>query len=136
MLAVNFLSAEELEISKRERDALIRLLAMMEREEFVHVPLDIDDDYSGERGFNMSDYDHETFRGCGTVCCIAGWSDRLFGTHFVYRHGTIGSINGIPSLPVSLNHLFSGPKCSDSCTVAEAATALRNYLTTGAPAWR
>jgi hypothetical protein len=135
MLAVNFLSAEQLEISAHERDALIRLLAMMEREEFVHVPADEDDNYSGERGFNMSDYDHETFRGCGTVCCIAGWSDRLFGTHFVERHGSIGSVLGIQRLPARLNGLFSGPGCVDSCTVAEAATALRNYLTTGAPAW-
>jgi hypothetical protein len=136
MLAVNFLSAKELDISAHERNALIRLLAMMEREEFVHVPLEKDDNYSGERGFNMCDYDHETFRGCGTVCCIAGWSDRLFGTNFVYRHGTVGSVLGIRCLPLKLNYLFSGPSCGDSCTVAEAATALRNYLTTGAPAWR
>jgi hypothetical protein len=132
MLAANFLTADELGLSELYRDALIHVLAMFERGEFVHVSDDDYGDYGGNYGFNMLTYEEET-DACGTICCIAGWSDRLFNTNFVGRHCCLP-----PNLPEELLLLFSGPiseRDADASTVADAAARLRTYLTTGIGSW-
>jgi hypothetical protein len=123
----NFLSTRQLGISKADRDALIHVLGMLERGEVVHVP-----DwrgYKGKFGFNMLEYSDD--RVCGTICCIAGWCDRLFHRNFANRHQD-------KKLPEALSDLFFGPADYDgmnAVTVEEAAIALRTYLTTGKSVW-
>jgi hypothetical protein len=62
MLAQNFKTATDLGISEVEQDALIKVLGMLERNDFAR----------GE-SFNMGWwYQHSNT--CGTVGCIAGWA--------------------------------------------------------------
>jgi hypothetical protein len=127
MLAANFASAEQLCISDKERNALIDVLGRLERGELQHVQWDVADD--DHVGFNMG-----TFK-CGSVHCIGGWADRLWGTSLSTG---ISPINRT-ALYNLLYVAHDGDELEDlvleDITVAQAAEALRNYLTTGAARW-
>jgi hypothetical protein len=136
MLAQNFLTAEYLGISEKEQAALIKVLGMLERGELFHVP-EVEPmgwydaglkrpKFSG--AFNMDNI--FTTHPCGTAACLAGTADIVCGTAF--------APNGDPvEWPDALNDLFCPPSVVDwqSITPADAAIALRNYLTLGEAGW-
>jgi hypothetical protein len=137
MLSRAFLTARKLHLRKAEYEALISLLHMMERGEIVHAPMSVTeygcpkpDKYTGL--FNMRAYWAQASENpeCGTIACIAGASDLLFGTHFVddYKRRTS-----------ELHDLFAPHEIEIAryydITVAQATQALSNYLTTGDACW-
>jgi hypothetical protein len=119
MLARSFLSADDLDLTKQQRDAMIAVLHMLERGELVHVP----NSSTVPNGFNMAFEWAETE--CGTVGCIAGWCDVIGGTEFIRD-----------AWPESLVKLFAPPSMDwPTITPAQAAIALSNFLTMGEPRW-
>lgn len=128
MLAQSFKSADELGISEPQKDALIKTLVLLETGKLIHVaPGRVSrqgDVFTGH--FNMQYFNRASE--CGTVCCIAGTAELICGVVF-------GDISD------QLQALFyGGPfgKCASSLeklTPAQAATALRSYLTTGDARW-
>lgn len=140
MLAQNFKTAIELDISDKEFAALASVLRMLEREELKHVdaiaspynPAGVS--YEGHRFsalFNMVGFAEHTK--CGTAACIAGTSDLMFGTDFALKFWAPRA------LPESLYQLFapddlSAPQMAE-IRPEQAAVALRNYLTHGEPRW-
>lgn len=74
----------------------------------------------------MNQWRH-TYKECGTISCIGGTAE------------LIGNVNfGVRTMPEKLWALFypraAGPDW-DRITPAQAATALRSYLTTGSAHW-
>lgn len=133
MLAQNFKSPAELQLNTHEHATLIKFLGMLEREELHHINRQ-DMKRSKDCGFNMSDFSNE----CGTVFCIAGWCDRLFGTTFVNRCGQRTGLDDLFLMSDSfggLQSLSSKIDIMDNATPAQAAIAVRNFLTTGEPRW-
>lgn len=131
MLAQNFKTATDLSITDAELGALIKVLGMLERDELRHSSI-------GEETvsdcFNMGPYIVEGT--CGTIGCIAGWAHLVSGrTVFPWvLHG----LKGTESIPQNLWELFH---CNgvfsdrENITPAQAAVALRSYLTTGDTNW-
>jgi len=86
-------------------------------------------------GFNMAVVKYRgmhDFSGnrCGTVCCIAGWTQEIFGTDDA--EGALG----ISSLQA--DQLFMPPRyCSnpEQYTLARSVAVLRNLAKTGDVAW-
>jgi len=129
MLAQNFLTYRKLHILKKEHEALIKMLGGLERDEFKwHRPMLYDDEPSRPRSgnFNMEAFEQH----CGTVCCIAGWCDKLYKTHFVDK--VDANWNGLDDLFVMYG--FTDDEMSQVRPI-QAAMALRNYLTTGNADW-
>lgn len=135
MLAQNFKTAADLGIAVHEFDALAKVLGMLEREEVRHVKtvqcLHSGGDYSGLRwlpNFNMRAFAGESE--CGTTACVAGTADMLFKTTFAKKYYS-------GDLPVALANMFGRgiPCLNELITPAQAAIALRNYLTHGEPRW-
>lgn len=130
MLRENFLSAEELGIEVHQLRALSKTLKLLETEKLKHVTLDlsITDHQSGNEftgHFNMGSWN--SIQECGTICCIGGTAELV---------GNVSFNN--TSIPASLSQLFyprMAPDIWDSITPAQAAFALRNYLTTGDAQW-
>jgi hypothetical protein len=121
MLAQNFNTAVDLDITDAELDALIKVLGMLERGELVNA----DPDAKIPNGFNMGEHGRE---GCGTVACIGGWC---------------ASIMGVPMFGYVESHIEKGrplhelywDRISSDITPQQAALALRSYLTTGEANW-
>lgn len=129
MLAQSFMSAADLGITEAQRDALQKVLVLLETDKLTHIRLesasfqDPSEVFTGH--FSMVDWNqpHE----CGTVCCIAG---------------TAELVGGLPSYSWpnvhGLNDLFIPYLAEASLadiTPAQAARALRSYLTTGDAKW-
>jgi hypothetical protein len=119
MLAQNFKTAADLGISEIEHDALRKVLGMLERQEI------------SPRQFTMERVIHR----CGTPACICGWA-----RHISKGEAFPGIGAAYPAKRTEqLSHLFA--MTSDvnvgaySATCAQAAIALRNYLTHGEPRW-
>lgn len=127
MLAQNFKTAKDLEITEAQKEALMKTLVLLETEQVEHISKFINDidhepTYCGK--FNMRYWNAEA--SCGTVCCIGGTAE------------LIGNVSFYPNVPVALEELFQppmGPAIWRTITPAEAAIALRSYLTTGAARW-
>lgn len=133
MLTANWKAAAELGLSDHEHAALIGVLRRMEAGELKLQPdlrWTLKDRHHERRYcglFNMGCFALDT--ACGTVACIAGTADLLYGTDFT---GTTLQTDG------ARGELFFAPLPSadrSTITVAEAAWALRNYLTRGEPDW-
>lgn len=128
MLAQNFMTAADLKITDHEYASLISVLNMLERGELVHIDSNKPNKGGTPNGFNMSEY------WCETYGCIAGWADHLHATNFIQRSKKA-------LLPRGLDELFRPgryeiPPCGYAdIDVAQAAHALRNYLTLGDPRW-
>jgi hypothetical protein len=139
MLAQNFKTAAELGISDDDFRGLAHVLGMLERDEVKHVPIQ-DKFYRNNKLpvptkdflFNMDNL--YTVAACGTAACIAGTADLFCGTNF-----TEGGKWLRGGLPTALEELFCPSACEVSAwpkiTVAQAATATRNFLTCGEPRW-
>jgi hypothetical protein len=134
MLMQNFKTAADLGISEPQKEALIKTLVLLETEKLVHIPVrdDLEIDFSAAESFsgkfNMNSWSH-TYERCGTICCIGGTAELIGAVEFedTTKYGT------------KLYNLFypdAGDELNwDSITTAQAATALRSYLTTGDARW-
>lgn len=131
MLAQNFKTPVDLGIEDREFSALVRVLGMLERGELVDVQYRTED--TNLLGFNIGCQYAENE--CGTLACIGGWAAKLMGHKDPMKY-VDGYMNG-----GSLHELFwvypAGPYSyhGKRPKVAEAAIALRNFLTFGEPRW-
>lgn len=124
MLAQNFMTAPDLKIRDDERDALVKVLGMLERAELVYMPLL---EPFGPNGFNMTWVRNWTK--CGTVCCIKGWCQTIGGIEL------FNPIAGRKTPTAALQLFMYSDDRRENVTVEQAATALRNYLTTGHANW-
>lgn len=134
MLAQNFKSADELEISEVQHDSLRKVLVLLETGKLKHFQLlepSLGHDRSFSGDFNMATYG-STHR-CGTAACIAGTAELISDAKFI----------GVKR-PVALSELFYASCLQQSTlrhdpleliTPEQAATALRSYLTTGDSRW-
>ena len=133
MLAQNFLTSADLGISQAHIDALILTLGVLERGEIVHLYDPDDAGYihqSSPLYFNMATW--ADTEGCSTVACIGGTAELLGGVNFSDTYVGVKT----PEV-IALDDLFypSPEYDSHSIIVSQAATALRNYLTTGKARW-
>jgi len=136
MLAQSFQSAADLGITEPQKDALIKTLKLMETGKIDHFADDLDGDvmYRKDRKFSglfnmvMWAGDHE----CGTVCCIGGTAELIGNV-------TFGADFGQDLQNSALEGLFCPREVNwrdwRSITPAQAARALRSYLTTGDAKW-
>ena len=125
MLAQSFKTAAELGLAQVEVQALIAVLRMLERGDISHDE------------FHMGHFKHE----CKTPACICGWAHHVsagrafpelaakVGPMIVYRR-----FNETPAV-IALFRLTSTRGSGGDITPAQAAVALRNYLTEGEPRW-
>lgn len=133
MLAQNFKTAEALGIATREFEALQKALVLFETGKIIHQPeydWDLErhlPEFSGH--FNMTDWG--SCAHCGTVACIGGTAELVGGlVHDELRIRSDKNSN--------LHDLFYPPTDEDKwylITPAQAARALRSYLTTGDARW-
>ncbi|MBR1122148.1 hypothetical protein JQ628_11535 [Bradyrhizobium lablabi] len=129
MLAQNFKTAEDLDITEPQKDALIKTLVLLETGKLVH---DRGHFQAAERE-EMGTINRFSMRlvfakgDCGTVGCICGIAETLGGEGIGTRYGH------------ALDNLFCPPSKIvgnwANITPAQAATALRSYLTTGDARW-
>lgn len=133
MLAQNFKSASDLQISDVELSSLITVLGMLERGELVHEHYLYESDPDGDR-FNMG----VTLESgsCGTLGCIAGWAYIVSGKEAFpelvaedwssrFRNHELVKLFGIGQHTSWLARF----------TPEHAASVLRTYLTTGKADW-
>lgn len=141
MLSQNFLPADQLGLTEKQRDAMIVFLGMCERGEIVHAG---HEDYSipkGEHRFNLNTWwDNEEIdplrRECGTVGCIGGWIDFICGVRTLDERLTISILNSSPAESELRGLFFPGMDFDwKEVTVAQAGLAVRNYLTLGQAKW-
>lgn len=131
MLAQSFLAPADLGLSDAQFDALRKTLVLLETDRLQHVSLDalnskdIEGPFTGH--FNMGVWNDVTE--CGTVCCIRGTAELVGDVSFRGMH-----------MRGRLADLFfaagRGSTCWNDITPAQAARALRSYLTTGEPNWQ
>lgn len=138
MLAQNFKTAAELQLTEDQSSALIGILHMLERGELKHIKYDLNLFYAQDPtlklpdlAFNMGDW-CETNE-CGTVGCIGGWAEKLYGAEFPHQEG-------YARLPVFKLFYPNWEKAGLNynyydITNDQAARALRNFLSTGEPRW-
>lgn len=132
MLAPSFKTAAELGLTDKQHKALHDTLDLMEAGEIEHVsefggpPYE----WTGHR-FNMGLWFCPADSSCGSVGCIGGTAEFLAQDNNLF--------DGIECADPSLYALFY-PGANvvynyNAITVAQAAHALRNYLTIGEPCW-
>lgn len=130
MLAQNFKTANELQITEPQLSALIKTLVLFETGKIKYVPVSPDDfcpdddnrKFSGH--FNMVAWSMK--HPCGTVACIGGTAEMVGGVDFQLLETND-----------ELDKLFyPEPYSYGGVTVEQAARALRNYLTFGEPRWK
>lgn len=135
MLAQNFKTPAELEITDSEFEALHKVLRMLEREEVPHVsgrtPLP-SSKIGVPNGFNMGFV--YSAHDCGTACCIVGWARFFAGDKTLLLRTKTAELEDLFCMGRPTSGLNRG-KFSDNITPSEAAIALRNYLTHGEPRW-
>lgn len=140
MLAQNFKTAADLSLTEREHSALIGVLGMLERDEVRHVP--VKRTFKSRLAprektylFNMEHF--YTKSDCGTAACIAGAADLFFGSAFIVHAGFGAGLRF--ALSRQARELFAPRAISEDdwsqITTAQAAAALRSYLTTGEANW-
>jgi hypothetical protein len=135
MLAQNFKSAAELDLSDVELQSLIKVLGMLEREELVHADAPWAAQPRQPNEFNMA---ATLDNACGTIGCIAGWAYHISGGS-AFPEIVKGEIEDWDLRSNrTLNSLFGiGRACGylSAITPSQAAIALRSFLTTGDPRW-
>ena len=126
MLAQNFKTAEELGLADVEFGALVTVLRMLERGDIAAAE------------FHMGHFRHE----CRTPSCICGWAHhisngRAFGELSAAHHGPMMLYRRFDQNPglVALFRMTASRGSGGDITTAQAAIALRNYLTHGEPRW-
>ena len=123
MLAQHFKTAQELGLSDVELGALITVLRMLERGDIAAAD------------FHMGIFRHE----CRTPACICGWAHHITsGRAFPELTAQCGPLLLYRRSSKALTELFRLTAARGSggeITTAQAAIALRNYLTHGEPRW-
>jgi hypothetical protein len=128
MLAQNFKTAKELGLAGVELDALVTVLRMLERE-----------DIKPEQ-FHMGYVQHVQHE-CKTPACICGWAYHVSGgrafSELSAQHGSFLLYRRFDNHPaiVDLFRMTSARGSGGEITPAQAAIALRNFLTHGEPRW-
>lgn len=114
--ATEFLSAEALQITEPQRDALIEVLARME-----------DGRIRPERFYmNLWNAGGE---GCGTVHCIGGWAEMIAGEELFQSTKDVRSQE---LADLFYPNIFRAAECTDP---RRGALALRSFLTTREAQW-
>jgi hypothetical protein len=123
VLAQNFKTAEELGLADVEAEALVTVLRMLERGEI------------GREEFHMGHFQQT----CKTPACICGWAHHISrGRAFPELVSPCGPLILYRRLNSSISELFRLTQARGSggeITPAQAAVALRNYLTHGETRW-
>lgn len=139
MLAQNFKTAEELGIEQKHLDALVKVLGLLERGELKHTNWEEARTGTGQLKFtghfNMNAWAANAE--CGTIACIGGTAELIGG--FCFEVDLLNTASGRAKTE-KLYSLFypsreGGDYFYEDITTEQAATALRNYLTTGQPKW-
>lgn len=140
MLAQNFKTPADLGITDAEFSALSKVLGMLERGEIKYSAGSRD--VPGQR-FNMSIVYH--LGSCGSVGCIMGWAKTVGQDRDLFESTCSSDDQSTQQQRVNELFLFTDePNISlmqsigrtiNSVTDAEAAIALRNFLTHGDPRW-
>lgn len=130
MLAQNFKTPADLGIADADFDALAKVLGMLERQEIEDLP-------KGPRTFSLAPLNVDLSKfymgmvtvgtDCGTAGCILGWA------RHVARNRIFPETCGPTYRSTPLGRLFFGDGIF--ANGAQAAIALRNYLTHGEPRW-
>lgn len=139
MLAQNFKSAADLQLTEEQRTALVKVLVLLEtdklrltqKSQILCYGMRSDDERAKFSGFFNMDCWCGIAWDCGTVACIGGTAELIAG-------GPIFNCGSIES-DLMLNSLFYPKnlrKRYRDITVEEASAALRSYLTTGDPNWK
>lgn len=139
MLQQNFMSPEALGLTASQHRALVLTLNALERGELTHTPKPMESAGTGEYSglFNMASWNISSE--CGTVCCIAGTAELLGNL-------PVNSLERAIDDPRSseLFNLFYAVDESSGAPIyllleaikpAQAAKALRGYLTSGVADW-
>lgn len=140
MLAQSFQTAADMEITEPQKEALIKTLVLLETGKLVHASKrmvlespEIERAPSFSGLFNMRSWgaDDDFTSECGTIACIGGTADLIAGEPLFALTNHNSNKN--------LYELFYPPTLHwdlwYDITPAQAATALRNYLTTGDARW-
>lgn len=133
MLAQNFKSADELGITYQQKEALMKTLVLMETGRLIHVErpnvVSPDDAKIFTSHFNMDKWN--VIADCGSVCCIGGTAEMVGQLQPYSLHEAAGENQALRLL------FYPDGGDSDWKTIipAQAATALRSYLTTGDSRW-
>lgn len=130
MLAQSFKTADELGLSDAQKGALMKVLVLLETGRLQHREMIGDADSADEptfcENFNMRWWtaDHP----CGTVACIGGTAELVGNVKFdgwIMNAGLMGLFWPRPMTETQICKI----------TPAQAAIALRSYLTTGNAHW-
>jgi len=123
MLAQNLKTARELGLADVEADALVTVLGMLERGEIARDQ------------FHMGQFRHQ----CRTPACICGWAHHVSGgtafPELSSQYGPMMLYRRLSNSLVGLFRLTSARGSGGEITPAQAAIALRNFLTHGEPRW-
>jgi hypothetical protein len=122
MLAQNFKTAAELQISDAELESLIKVLGMLERQELVHVLPN--EEARVKNGFCIRTVCIQT--DCGTVACIMGWARLVSNNKSLFDARPPAALNLF-----QMDNSYYKPDVS----IEQAAWAIRNYLTHGEARW-
>jgi hypothetical protein len=130
--ADKFLSAEELNLTGDQYDALIATLLLMEADGIQHIDLGETEGVVLDEGkhhfFNMLEWNATIDR--GTVCCIGGTAEFLAG-YLIF--GPIETPIAVDKLFYPIDDINIGDW--NSITPKRAASVLRKYLETGKTKW-
>jgi hypothetical protein len=136
MLAQSFLDASALSIPETHRQALMKTLVLLETGKLVHSEMDthavmrpLATTFTGH--FNMVHWRARS--DCGSICCIGGTAEMIGQLSF----GRLFSDPALQEL-FHANSVMQADKIFRLWMVspAQAAIALRSYLTTGAANWK
>jgi hypothetical protein len=123
MLAQNFKTADELGLAEVEVTALATVLGMLERGEIA------------QGQFHMGHFRHP----CRTPACICGWAHYISGgkafSELSSPYGSMILYRRANKPLIELFRLTSARGSGGDISPAQAAIALRNYLTRGEPRW-
>ena len=126
MLAQNFKTAKELGLADIEVEALVTVLRMLEREDIAR------------EAFHMGRFQHFEHE-CKTPACLCGWAYHISGgrafPELSAQHGPLMLYRRVGPSISELFRLTAAPESGGEITPAQAAIALRNYLTCGEPRW-
>lgn len=128
MLAQNFKTAKELGLADVELESLVTVLRMLEREDITREE------------FHMGYVQHVEHE-CKTPACICGWAYHISGgrafSELSAQHGSFLLYRRFDNHPavVDLFRMTSTRGSGGDITPAQAAIALRNFLTHGEPRW-
>lgn len=130
MLAQSFKSAADLDITEPQRSALMKTLMLLETGKLQYRQVSEESDDSDEptfcENFNMRFW--RVKHPCGTIACIGGTAELIGDVTFGDRMRKPGLAQLFWPWPMNNEQIAA-------ITPAQAATALRSYLTIGDARW-